>query len=605
MSTRQKLAEKIAATAVIRKTLARLRDESIDLEHRMMLLAQVCSDDSATGRRIVEALLAAAARGDAESVHGEKIKELNELLDTLKRGPVRLGTYVGACPPDEGTTVRRVRVLLQNGDAVRPLVVDNSLVESLRRGDPVCLDAQASVVLFQDKAPFETGEIAVLKSRIDELRVEVTLHDQTSEVFHVAASLQDELAGGDVAAGARLLVCSRRRMAFGVVPQAEGVSGYRYLSTDPVPEVVIERDIGCPPAYIGDLLDHVRIEMTQPELSRKYRLRRMQTRLLAGVSGSGKSLSIKGLIRAIYELISDITGAPIEAIPPRVLQIRPANILSMWLGESDKNWDRTFDEAEQLERETFHWNGKEWTLPVVCIYEEIDALARTRGGTPDATHDRIQTTALERLDHLSRDLGDKLILFLFTTNILAECDAAFVRRAGGEIVLFGHLGRRQFEAILAKQLRERPYRADLGADSAQAVRRVCRDVTSWMFSPNGHDAGQLEITYAGSSTPEKKFRRDLLTAAMIDRSVQEAAKEARCLERTGCADPGLTVEMVLGAFVGQIQGLCRQINPFNVHNFVSLPDGARVASVRRIEQPTVHPFELETEAVGDRSVEES
>ena len=47
------------------------------------------------------------------------------------------------------------------------------------------------------------------------------------------------------------------------------------------------------------------------------------------------------------------------------------------------------------------------------------------------------------------------------------------------------------------------------------------------------------------------------------------------------------------AFDNQIRGICEQITEYNAHNYLTLPDGARVGAVRRIEQPSVQPFELE------------
>ena len=114
---------------------------------------------------------------------------------------------------------------------------------------------------------------------------------------------------------------------------------------------------------------------------------------------------------------------------------------------------------------------------------------------------------------------------------------------------------------------------------------MAREVTDWLFSPNGHDPGQVEVTFAGSATTETKYRRDVLTGSVVDLSLQEALAEAKEIEKYGVQSPGLTTEMVLAAFDRQIRGMCEQINEFNAQNYLPLPDGARVASVRRIEQP--------------------
>jgi hypothetical protein len=75
--------------------------------------------------------------------------------------------------------------------------------------------------------------------------------------------------------------------------------------------------------------------------------------------------------------------------------------------------------------------------------------------------------------------------------------------------------------------------------------------------------------------------------------VQQACAEAKQVEKLGLRSPGLTTEMLLTAFDSQIRGMCEQITEFNAHRYLPLPDGSRVASVRRIEQPAVQAYELE------------
>jgi SpoVK/Ycf46/Vps4 family AAA+-type ATPase len=287
-----------------------------------------------------------------------------------------------------------------------------------------------------------------------------------------------------------------------------------------------------------------------------------------------------------------VTGAPIEALPNRVLRMRMAHVLDKYLGVSDKRQDRFYDEVIQLANEPFVWEGREWKLPVVARCEEIDSLARARNGSEDVMG-RIQTTALERLDHLSGELGNALCIFLFTTNVPELCDQAFIRRAGGQIIDFGRIGRSQFQAILSKKIHGRPMHPELGGNQQQAEQRLSREVTNWLFSPNGYDSGQVEVTFAGSATTDIKYRRDMLTGSVVDLSVQQACAEAKQIEKQGMQAPGLTTETVLAAFDRQIRGLCEQITEFNAQNYLSLPEGVRVASVRRIEQPAVQPFDLE------------
>jgi SpoVK/Ycf46/Vps4 family AAA+-type ATPase len=359
-----------------------------------------------------------------------------------------------------------------------------------------------------------------------------------------------------------------------------------------VPDVVVERDIGSPPPYIDDLMEHVRGELTSPDLHRRYRLRPAQTRLLTGVSGSGKSLSILGVWRRLYELMSEVTGTPIDRLPPRVLRLRMAQVLDKWLGESDKRLDRFFQEVEQLADEPFVApDGTEWHLPVLAVGEEIEALARARGDG-DPIYDRIQTTGLERLDSTCQKFKNRLVIFLFTTNVPHLVDPAFLRRAGGTIERFGRLDRRSFQAVLSKHIRGLPFRADYG-EPDQAERRAVRTTTDWLFSPNGHDAGQVALTYVGSSTPVLKYRRDFLTGALVDSAVQQATSQACRATRSGCDAPGLTTEQLIASIDAQVRGIVEQLSAANLHNYLTLPDGVRVGDVRRFRTPSLAPYELE------------
>ena len=482
--------------------------------------------------------------------------------------------------------------LMENGDTAFPLILDANLAKSLTCGEHVLLDAQARAIIGRGPTNISTGEIGELKQRLGEDRVRVSLNDLSSEAYRLSETLRQQLTAGSAQVGSEVLVCTRRRMALEALPGQEGVSHYKFLERGPLQEVDAQRDIGNPHPFIGELIEHVRIEMTDPDLLRKYGVRRMQTRLLKGLTGTGKTLSILAVIYGVYRVLSEVTGAPIEALPQRVLRMRMSSVLNKYLGESDKLQDRFYDEVIQLANEPFVWKGREWKLPVIARCEEIDALARARHGSEDVMG-RIQTTALERLDHLSGELGDTPCVFLFTTNVPELCDQAFIRRAGGKIIDFGRIGRGQFQAILSKKIRGLPIHTDLGKDQQRAEHRLVQDVTDWVFSPNGHDPGQVEVTFAGSAKTDTKYRRDLLTGSIVDLSVQQACTEAMRVERQGILTPGLTKEMVLASLDRQIRSMCEQITEFNAHNYLPLPDGSRIASVRRIDQPVVQSYELE------------
>jgi ATP-dependent 26S proteasome regulatory subunit len=572
--------------------LASVLDPSIPLEHRRMMLIDICADPSPPSTQTITTLLEAAASSKGDVVYEKKVKELEETLSQLEQGPLRPGTFLRPVPMENGPL--RASIGLSDGSTVFSLFADANLAAQLRRGDGVLLDAQGKAVLRRFDDEGGVGEEARFERRLDACRIEVSLRDHERHVFHASAALLDKIDAGQVSPGAKLVVSVPRMFAFDALPPEDGLSHYRYLVSDPVPDVVPERDIGCPHPCIEEVADHVRSEMLDPESGRRYRIQPSVMKLLVGVSGTGKTYSIQGLWRRIYEIMSEVTGVPVDELPPRVLRLRMSTVLSMWLGESDKQLDRFFDEVEQLACTPFTApDGTTHFLPLLVLGEEFESIARTRGLDHESTFDRIQTTLLQRLDPTSRKtIANKLIIFLFSSNVPQVIDPAMLRRAGGTIETFGRLNRRAFLAVLEKQLRDRPISAREGKDPAAARRKILADTSAFLFSPNGPDHGQVEISFVGSTHPTVKFQRDFLTPALVERAVQEASVVARREEREGCEDPGLTSEGILKALQRQVRGIVDQLSEFNAGTYLTLPDGARVAGLRRLAQPEAHPLEL-------------
>jgi hypothetical protein len=102
----------------------------------------------------------------------------------------------------------------------------------------------------------------------------------------------------------------------------------------------------------------------------------------------------------------------------------------------------------------------------------------------------------------------------------------------------------------------------------------------------------VELTYAGSTTPVIKHRRDFLNGALVDRAVQEAANEAW---QTAKADPdaaGVTLVHLMRALNSQVLSVVGQLREQNVGSYTDLPDGVRVATLRRLPQPAQLPIEF-------------
>jgi hypothetical protein len=163
---------------------------------------------------------------------------------------------------------------------------------------------------------------------------------------------------------------------------------------------------------------------------------------------------------------------------------------------------------------------------------------------------------------------------------------------GGSIENFSRLKRRAFMAVMDKLTDGLPATSNNGYTLRELWDRHIQDLAAWFFSPNGSDPGLVELTYAGSTTPVTKYRRDFLTAALADRAVQQAAAEACQLQLEGRENPGITLEQLTRAFEGQLRGMVDQLKECNVGSYTDLPDGVRVATLRRIPQPGHMSFEF-------------
>ncbi len=577
------------STKDVQKALMSLIDPAIPLKHRQHQLLYLLHEGGDLGQAVVKSLLEAAARSNGQALVDKKLKDLAALKEEMQSGPLRTGTFLEMVRVGGS---QRAKVLLGDGDTAFTTVPDADLAGSLMRGEPVLLEARGRALLGRDASGVSVGEEARFERRIDDRRVEVMLRDREPNVYWASQYLADQLDAGEVAGGARVLVDPRRNMALEAVRPPDGLAAYWYLERQPVPDVIVERDLGCPPAFLDELTEHLRAEMTAPGLGRRYRQRRFRTKLLTGVSGTGKSFAILAFWRRMYEVMSEVTGAAIDELPCRVLWLRLGRVLSKWYGEAEQRLSRFFDELEQLAAEKFRCpDGREIELPVLAVFEEMEGLARARG-TGDAITERVQTTALERLDANNPRLRDRLAVFFCTTNVPSLVDPAFLRRAGGTSETFGRLDRRGFTSVLSKHLRELPFRADYGPQR-QAERRAAREVSDWLYSRNGQDEGQVQITYIGSTEPDVRYRRDLLTAALVDRAVQEAAGEACLAERAGLDEPGLDSERIVEALDRQVRSIVDQLTRDNVGNYINLPEGARVADVRRLARSAPLPVEME------------
>ena len=546
-----------------------LANENVDMGTKVSLIKGMSlaydndEDVQVAMRRVIKAYASKKASDNSGST-SEKEKLLDEILRGLETGPFRVASYVEMLPGHQ-----QARVIMDDGTIAYTTVAHPQMVSSLKAGDEVLLDKGAHAVLFHMGVREDTGEEAKFERHVGE-HIEVTMRNDERYVYRVADELAEQIKKKEVEPGDTLVVSDKKKFAYRRIPPADALSHYRYLVRERVPDVTVERDIGNPPRCIQEILEHIAIEMTEPQFSREFGVRRSQTRVLAGVSGSGKSLAIQAICNGTYQVMSMVSGAKFEELPPRIFRLRMSDVLSCYLGESDKNLARFFREVEQMAGEPVNVGGQLMQLPVIAIIEEMDGLARRRGEDhSNAIYDHILTTALQWLDPVRPELNDRLITYIGTTNEPDVIDRAFLRRIGGNIDRFHRLDKPGFEAVLSKHLAKVPVDTEL--------QKATNTISTWLWSDNR--GVELKLNSGHLTT---KYRRDMLTGALVDRAVQDAAKSARNASVKAKTRKPICMEELFGGFEQQFQALLDQLTEENAGHYVDLPEGTRVASLRRL-----------------------
>lgn len=500
-----------------------------------------------------------------------ELAHLRAAIKQIKEGPLSVGYF---CKQQSPTTAV---VITERGDLGQAVLLDKNI--RLRRGNTVFMvsgpmaGAAVSGVYEENSI---AGDVVKLDRVIGDDRVEVTYRNEPRIVW-TSAELHEKIREGKVKTGARLIMKDGPGIAFDALDEGADKT-YRYLFTDPVPDIDIDRDIGAPNECLGKVINFIRREMNNPQLHRKWNIRPLYMLLMEGVSGSGKTLSVLAIIRKFHELMSEFTGCAIDTLPNRVLRMRSSQMLSMWLGESDKNFERFMDEAEEISKTPFVVGKKEYRLPVLIYMEEIDGIASQRGGDGcnGQVHDRILTTLLQRMDPTV--IGDRPIITIATTNEPGSVDRAFLRRIGGEIAHFGMLCKDSFPAVLEKHLRKMPMQDGTGKSQKALQKEMVSRMTDVFYQMKQPPVVEVQLQGAGTSP---KYRRDLMTAAMVDRAVQQAARKAVSMEEAGECD-GLSFETLGSAFVEQTDSIINQLNESNAHRYLDIPHGERVIKVKKV-----------------------
>lgn len=123
--------------------------------------------------------------------------------------------------------------------------------------------------------------------------------------------------------------------------------------------------------------------------------------LLYGASGTGKTLTALGIAKSLKK---------------QVLSLDCSKILSMYVGESEKNVRKIFDTYKDI--------AKRFKNPPLLLLDEADqflSLRASSGSGADKMHNQMQNIFLEQIEKFDG-------ILIATTNLLETIDSAFSRR---------------------------------------------------------------------------------------------------------------------------------------------------------------------------------
>ncbi len=287
--------------------------------------------------------------------------------------------------------------------------------------------------------------------------------------------------------------------------------------TPPIETGVTWDDIGGNEQAKRELRDAIEVPVLHAETYKAFGRRRPKGALLCGPSGTGKTM----LARAAATAVATLYGA--KWAPSGFISVRGPEVLSKWVGESERQIRELFETARR--------HKSEHGYPAIIFFDEADGLLAKRGsGRFEGIERTIVPALLAEMDGL---LDDGSAFVLCATNRPDMLDPAVVR--DGRLDIKVHVRRpTQSEAIdiCAKHLRGRPL---VDIDHGQAAIRAAEELFA-----------QRHVLYRLRTKSGKGDARftlgDLASGAACAGLVERATEQAfrRALARPKDRDRGVT-----------------------------------------------------------------
>ena len=477
----------------------------------------------------------------------ERIAELGQQLDAVTHPPVTLGLLTGlprtrGAVGDTGGAAdaagtaqpREVAVSLSGRQMllhVHPGVDDTEL----QVGRRVAVNDQMLVVATLPEPG--TGEAVTLEERLDDARVLVTTGAGGTRILTLSSALGRIAGTGEgLKPGDTLAADLRADVATALIER----TSVEQLVVAETPDVSWA-DIGGLGPQIEQIRDALELPFTHPELFHAYGLRAPKGLLLYGPPGCGKTLIAKAVATSLADSPS---ASGIKGRPPAFLNIKGPELLSKFVGETERQIRAIFDQARKAAAED---------RPVVIFFDEMEALFRTRGtGVSSDVETMIVPQVLAEIDGVE---SLRNVVIIGASNREDMIDPAILRPGRLDVkVRINRPDETGAEEILARHLT-----ADLplapaelaahGGDREAAAASLRRVVVETLYARNETTA-VLEITEAhaasDSATTRTVHLADLASGALLA-AIVSRAKMASVKDELAGGEGGLSTNRLRSA----------------------------------------------------------
>ena len=455
----------------------------------------------------------------------EQIVSLKTEVDRLAQPPSGFATILIAY---EDATAD----IMASGKKMRVGVSPTIEITDLVLGREVLLNESMNIVSIREYD--ETGEIVVLKERINNDRALVVAHSDEERVIRIG----QPLIGEKLRAGDTLLCDMRNGVAVEKIARAE----VEELVLEEVPDIHYE-DIGGLGEQIEKIRDAVELPYLHAELFLEHKLKAPKGILLYGPPGCGKTLIAKAVANSLAQKVAEKTG--IDEGRSFFLNIKGPELLNKYVGETERHIRLVFQRAREKASEG---------MPVIVFFDEMDSLFRTRGtGVSSDVENTIVPQLLSEIDGVE---SLENVIVIGASNREDMIDPAILRPGRLDVkIKIQRPDAQAAAAIFSKYLTsDLPLHeedlAEHGGDReattvdmiSRAVERMYTDMDENRF---------LEVTYANGDQ-EVLYFKDFNSGAMIENIVARAKKSA-IKEFLTVGQRGIRVQHLLDACIDEFR----------------------------------------------------